>query len=109
VAQVSNSHNGYLDVFLGLGCIGFLLALTALLAVPFAKFWPLNFDRAKAGHFAVFVFVVFHNFTEADFLAPDGVLWLVFLMVIGALRQPAAVPARAVPRPAAAFAWQGQA
>jgi len=66
---------------------------------PFHRFWPLNFDRARAGYFAIFIFVVFHNFTEADFLAPDGVLWLVFMMVIGALRQPAAQPVPA-PQPA---------
>jgi O-antigen ligase len=109
VAQVSNSHNGYLDIFLGLGAIGFVLALTALLVLPFRRFWPLSFDRAKAGYFALFIFVVFHNFTEADFLAPDGVLWLAFLMVLGAIRQPvpAPAPASVAPRPAA-FAWQVQ-
>jgi exopolysaccharide production protein ExoQ len=113
VAQVSNSHNGYLDIFLGLGAIGFVLALTALLIQPFRKFWPLTHDRAKAGYFALFIFVVLHNFTEADFLAADGVLWLAFLMVLGAIRQPAPAraPVTALPgaaRPAAAFAWQVQ-
>lgn len=111
VAQVSNSHNGYLDIFLGLGAIGFGLALIALLVMPFCRFWPLNFDRAKAGYFAIFVFVVFHNFTEADFLAPDGVLWLAFLMVLGAIRQPAAqpIPAPQPVRPASAFLRQARA
>ena len=110
VAQVSNSHNGYLDVFLGLGFIGFAIALMALVVMPFAKFWPLNFDRAKAGYFAIFVFIVFHNFTEADFLAPDGVLWMVFLMMVGALCHPAAAAVkRPAPRPAMAFARQARA
>ncbi len=106
VAQVSNSHNGYLDIFLGVGAIGFALALAALLILPFRRFWPLNFDRARAGYFAVFVFVIFHNFTEADFLAPDGVLWLAFLMVLGAVRQPASAPLPARQRPRTAFPWQ---
>lgn len=111
VAQVSNSHNGYVDAFLGLGFIGFMLTLAALLAMPFRRFWPLNFDRAKAGYFAIFIFVVFHNFTEADFLAPDGVLWLVFMMVIAALRQPAEQPVPAVQpaRPMPAFHRQARA
>ena len=110
VVQVSNSHNGYIDMFMGLGAIGFGLALTALLAAPFRRFWPLNCDPARAGYFAVFIFSIFHNFTEADFLAPDGVMWLAFIMVIGAARQPAAAP---VPAPRAvhavpAFSWQAR-
>jgi O-antigen ligase len=106
VAQVSNSHNGYLDIFLNVGAIGLGLALIALLALPFRRFWPLNFDRARIGYFAVFVFIVFHNFTEADFLAADGVLWLAFLMVLGAIREPAPAraPMRAQTRPAA-LSW----
>ncbi len=99
VAQVSNSHNGYLDIALGLGAIGFVLAILALLVLPFARFWPLTRNPAHAGLFAIFVFIVFHNFTEADFLAADGVLWLAFLMVLGALQRkaPAAAAARATP------------
>jgi O-antigen ligase len=92
VADVSNSHNGYLEIFLGLGAIGFVLALVVLVAIPFAKFWPLNRDPARDGYFAIFIFIVFHNFTEADFLAPDGVLWMAFLMVLSAIKSPAAYP-----------------
>jgi O-antigen ligase len=109
VAQVSNSHNGYLDIFLGLGAVGFGLALVALLLAPFRHFWPLNFDRARAGYFAIFIFVVFHNFTEADFLAPDGVLWLAFLMALGAIRQTAVQPAPQPVRPAFAVPRQARA
>ncbi len=111
VAMVSNSHNGYFDMFASLGAIGFTLALGALLVAPFRRFWPLNFDPSKAGYFAIFIFVIFHNFTEADFLSSDGVSWLVFLMVLGALRQPAplAVPAPQRVRPGAAFARQARA
>lgn len=88
VAQVSNSHNGYFDMFASLGAIGFALASMALMVAPFCKFWPLTLDSAKAGYFATFIFVIFHNFTEADFLSSDGVTWTIFLMTIGALRQP---------------------
>jgi exopolysaccharide production protein ExoQ len=112
VAMVSNSHNGYFDMITSLGAIGFALALMALLVAPFRRFWALNFDRAKAGYFAIFIFVIFHNFTEADFLSSDGVSWLVFLMVIGALRQPASAPApvqQAARPPAATLAWQARA
>lgn len=93
VADVSNSHNGYLEIFLGLGALGFVLALIVLLIIPFAKFWPLNHDPARDGYFAIFIFIIFHNFTEADFLAPDGVLWLAFLMVLSATNARAFYPA----------------
>ena len=111
VAMVSNSHNGYFDMFASLGAIGFALALMALLVAPFRRFWALNFDRAKAGYFAVFIFIIFHNFTEADFLSSDGVDWLVFLMVIGALCQPvtAPLPSRRPTRPPGTLSWQARA
>jgi O-antigen ligase len=109
VAMVSNSHNGYFDMFASLGAIGFALALMALLVAPFRRFWALNFDRAKAGYFAIFIFIIFHNFTEADFLSSDGVSWLVFLMVIGALRQPAPVPVPSRQGHAASLAWHARA
>jgi O-antigen ligase len=87
VIDVNDSHNGYIDILVGLGALGFGVALVALVVIPLARFWPLNFDPARDGYFALFLFILCHNFTEADFLAPDGTLWLAFLMVIGALRQ----------------------
>ena len=102
VADVSNSHNGYLEIFLGLGAIGFVLSLLVLVVIPFAKFWPLNHDPARDGYFAIFIFIVCHNFTEADFLAPDGVLWMAFLMVLSAIKNPVALSS-ALPRPLPSF------
>ena len=37
--------------------------------------------------FALFVFLVLHNFMESDFLEGDGVSWAAFLLVLAALRQ----------------------
>jgi hypothetical protein len=36
--------------------------------------------------FALFVFFVFHNLTESDFLESDGASWVVFLLMMATLR-----------------------
>ncbi len=88
VRAVGDSHNGYLQLLVELGVVGCLLAALALLAAPLSGFWPLDADgTSKAGLFAIFVFVVLHNFTESDFLQSDSGAWFVFLLVIASLRQ----------------------
>jgi exopolysaccharide production protein ExoQ len=89
VRGAANSHNGYMSILVGLGTIGLLLSLIALIVAPLARFWPLETgEKSRAGLFAIFVFILFHNFTEADFFAPDSDTWLVFLLVIASLLPP---------------------
>jgi exopolysaccharide production protein ExoQ len=42
----------------------------------------------KALLFAFFAFFLFHNLTESDFLESDGASWVVYLMMMAALREP---------------------
>jgi exopolysaccharide production protein ExoQ len=89
VLGAANSHNGYMSILVGLGMIGLLLALIALIVAPLARFWPLDTGKkSRAGIFAIFIFILLHNFTEADFFAPDSDTWLVFLLVIASLLPP---------------------
>jgi hypothetical protein len=37
--------------------------------------------------FAVFVFVVFHNVLESDWLESDGAAWVSFLLVLAMLKR----------------------
>jgi exopolysaccharide production protein ExoQ len=87
VDAVSHGHNGYLQVLVTIGGIGFGLMLLAVFVNPLRRFWALDWDERgfKPMLFALFVFAVLHNFMESDFLEGDGVAWSTLLMVIAAL------------------------
>jgi exopolysaccharide production protein ExoQ len=87
VDAVSHGHNGYLQVLVTIGGIGFVLAMLALVAAPMRRLWALDLrgDGFKPMLMAIFVFAVAHNFMESDFLEGDGVTWCAMLLVIAAL------------------------
>ena len=87
VDAVSHGHNGYLQVLVTIGGVGFALAMLALIVMPLLRFWRLEReeDALKPMLFALFVFALLHNFMESDFLEGDGVTWCGLLMVIAAL------------------------
>ncbi len=87
VDAVSNGHNGYLQVFVTIGGIGFVLAILALMVAPGRRFWTLDLkdDAFKPMLFALFAFAILHNFMESDFLEGDGVVWASLVLVIAAL------------------------
>src|SRR6185437_11792271 len=87
VDAVSHGHNGYLQVLVTIGGIGFVLAMLALLAAPARRLWPLDRrdDDFRPMLMAIFVFTVLHNFMESDFLEGDGVTWCAMLLTIAAL------------------------
>jgi O-antigen ligase len=62
--------------------------MIAIILTPTGAFWRIDdMDRLlKALLFSLFVFFVFHNLTESDFLESDGASWVVFLMMMAALR-----------------------
>lgn len=84
VTGASHGHNGYLQLLVTVGGIGFLLAFAALIVVPMVDFWRRGGLALKALLFALFVFLVLHNLMETDFLEGDGVAWLAYL-VMGAM------------------------
>jgi hypothetical protein len=63
--------------------------MLGLIVEPLRRLWPLDWgtDGFKPMLFALFVFLVLHNIMESDFLEGDGVNWVAFLLVLGALRQ----------------------
>jgi O-antigen ligase len=89
VEAVSHGHNGYLQLLVTIGTIGFALAMAALILPSLRSFWELNLvDGAfKPMLFALFVFLILHNVMESDFLEGDGVLWVAFLLMLAALRE----------------------
>jgi len=90
VEAIGDSHDGYLQVLVTLGGVGFVLAMISLVLQPLAAFWPLDYRQTgfRALLFALFVFFVLHNFLESDFLTRDSGVWFSLLMVIAALRNP---------------------
>jgi exopolysaccharide production protein ExoQ len=87
VDAVSHGHNGYLQVLVTIGGIGFFLTLLAVIGNPLRRFWALDWEDGgfRPMLFALFIFAVLHNFMESDFLEADGVTWAALLMVIAAL------------------------
>jgi exopolysaccharide production protein ExoQ len=87
VQNVAHGHNGYLQLLVTIGGIGFALAMIALIVQPALAFWPADPANLKLKSllFAIFGFDIFHNLLESDFLEGDGVQWVTFLIVIAML------------------------
>ncbi|MEO8300911.1 MAG: O-antigen ligase family protein [Rhizomicrobium sp.] len=87
VDAASHGHNGYLQVLVTIGGIGFVLAMLALVLAPMRRLWTLdiNGDGFKPMLFALFVFAILHNVMESDFLEGDSLVWASLLLVIAAL------------------------
>ncbi len=89
VSEVSHGHNGYLQLLVTIGAIGFVLAIASLIVTPTIVFWERDGDLdMKALLFALFVFLVLHNFMESDFFEGDGVTWVGFLLMLAMLYSP---------------------
>lgn len=85
VTEASHGHNGYLQILVTVGGIGFVLAMAALVILPAIDFWRRGGTEVKALLFALFVFLILHNLMETDFLEGDGVTWVANLLLIAML------------------------
>ena len=87
VDAVSHGHNGYLQVLVTIGGVGFVLCMLAVMVMPALRFWRLDWEESgfKPMLFALFVFALLHNFMESDFLEGDGPTWSALILVIAAL------------------------
>jgi exopolysaccharide production protein ExoQ len=87
VNNVAHGHNAYLELFVTVGGVGFVLALVSLVLLPLVAFVRERSGRVgeMAMPFAIFVFVVLHNLLESDFLEGDGPAWVAFLLALAAL------------------------
>jgi O-antigen ligase len=86
VGEASHGHNGYLQLFMTVGVMGFLLAFAGLVVAPALAFWKRGGEvEMKALLFALFVFLLLHNVMETDFLEGDGVTWVAYLLMLAML------------------------
>jgi exopolysaccharide production protein ExoQ len=105
VQQISHGHNAYLQLFVTVGGVGLLLAMIAFVIQPFVKFVTMKPAALELATplFAIFCFMILHNFLESDFLEGDGPAWVIFLISLALLRHlPEAAEAKFRP---AVSAW----
>ncbi|SRR5579862_120060 len=88
VEAVAHGHSGYLQILVTIGGVGLLLTVAAIVVAPGLRFWRMD-DGADLGFkamlFALFVFLVAHNFMESDFLEGDAPAWVACLLMLAFL------------------------
>ncbi len=85
VSEITEAHNGYLEMYLNLGWIGESL-LAILLLTGYRNIQRLLSRDPEAGRIRLgyFVIAVVYNFTEAGFRSGD-LIWISFVLAIIAL------------------------
>jgi O-antigen ligase len=91
IDSVAQGHNAYLQLLVTIGLPGLLLAIGCVLVEP-----ALSLVAARGAAVeryalpcALFVFMLFHNFLESDFLEGDSPAWVAWLVMLGVLREKA--------------------
>ncbi|HTQ12693.1 MAG TPA: O-antigen ligase family protein [Rhizomicrobium sp.] len=89
VQTEAHGHNAYLQMLVTVGGVGFVLAMIAFVALPLAAFLRVRPENLPLHtlFFAVFAFMLLHNFLESDFLEGDGPAWVVFLLMLAMMRR----------------------
>jgi O-antigen ligase len=89
-----NAHNGYLEVWLGLGLVGLVLTMWFLIVAWWRAWrWLMTAPQSSAAVFAFLALSLYfaRNFSESDLLDPVGLSWVValFAALLPGIRQPA--------------------
>jgi O-antigen ligase len=76
---INEAHNGYLEVYLNLGCGGLLLLVLIIMSNygNICRTLRTNLTLGSLG-LAIWTMMLFHSVTEADFRS--GLMWLIFLL-----------------------------
>jgi exopolysaccharide production protein ExoQ len=84
IEGVSEAHNGYLEMMIQLGGIGFVLVFFATLIWPAARLLRLAPERRGLGVWAasILFFMFGHNFTEANLFNKDAMGNVVMLFAV---------------------------
>lgn len=101
-----NAHNGYLELWLGIGLIGLVLVV-AFMALGLIRAWRhiMIYPRSIAGCLAYFYIplYLFRNFSESDLAAQSDLTWIIVVLaalLVGRTPIPEGV-ANSLPTPSA--------
>jgi exopolysaccharide production protein ExoQ len=87
--RYKQSHNGYLQILVEIGGIGFLLAMVTIVVLPLRQL--LYAKQATSVrrdlYFSWIIFCLGLNFTEAQFLAGSAPAWTFMLIAFAILQQ----------------------
>jgi len=87
----NEAHNGYIEIFLNLGCIGLVLLLVVFMSSYRNVLAALRRDPVLGSfRLAYFVLAIVYNFTESAIRIMHPV-WILFLLVGTAVREPGPV------------------
>ncbi|WFU07146.1 O-antigen ligase family protein (plasmid) [Rhizobium sp. CB3171] len=84
ILRLGTSHNGFLEVLATTGIIGLLLAIAALVILPFYRFAnpkPNNY-KLNSMLFAMWFFGILQNLTESQFFSPEKQSWILVVVAI---------------------------
>lgn len=97
--QLGNGHNGYLDVWLELGLVGFALFLVMFLTLGRRAYARLTSSRDAVGLFypMFFLFSLVYSITEKFLLEQTDILWVTMMVCLLYLTPARQESARSVP------------
>jgi exopolysaccharide production protein ExoQ len=106
VRAMPHAHNGYVDIVLQLGYVGFACLIMLISTTILAAERAAKRDPARSWlHLSIIIFIMFNNQLESSWWHGSDFLWLVFVMIcadIGhhsILPKPASVAQRSSPPP----------
>jgi len=83
--DITHSHNGFIEIALGVGGVGLFLSIAAYLQ---GIFRAIKFQSKKTSgvHYAIYLFLLLwmlpYNFTEQAFLYRNNIFWVLFSSVV---------------------------
>jgi O-antigen ligase len=95
----AHAHNGFLDLWLGVGLVGLILFAALLASVFVQSFRHLRLQTGSLPLFP-FIFALFvsvYNLSESTLFTQNTLFWILFVAVSVGLSKPAPALARAKP------------
>lgn len=82
--EIPNAHNGFLDIFLDLGYVGFGVFIVIYISKLFSFMKAYSLHRERVYEWGVMYMLLFliYNFLESNLLRQNSFLWILFVTTI---------------------------